>query len=62
MPQAHSHTEACLPSTSLRLPILDGASLTQRVQVPNNQVLGLWVIGNIVQVLGTYMIIRYLDP
>ena len=35
---------------------------TQRVQVPNNQVLGFGVILTIVQVLGKYMIIRYLDP
>ena len=36
--------------------------LTQRVHVPNNEVLGFWVIVVIVQVLGKYMIIRYLDP
>ena len=36
--------------------------LTQRVHVPNNKVLGIWVIGIIVQVLGKYMIIGYLDP
>ena len=29
---------------------------------PRNQVLGFWVIVLIVQVLGRYMIIRYLDP
>ena len=33
-----------------------------RVQVPNILVLGVWVIVIIVQVLGKYMIIRYLDP
>ena len=33
-----------------------------RVQVPNNWVLGFWVIVIIVQVLGKFMIIRYLDP
>ena len=33
-----------------------------RVQVPNNQVLGFWVIVIVVLVLGTYMIIGYLDP
>ena len=33
-----------------------------RVHVPNNWVLGCWVIGIVVQVLGKYMIIRYLDP
>ena len=36
--------------------------LAQGVQVPNNWVLGFWVIVIIVQVLGKYMIIRYLDP
>ena len=30
-----------------------------RVQVPKNQVLGVGVIGSIVQVLGRYMIIEY---
>ena len=33
-----------------------------RVQVPNNWVLGFWVIVIMVQVLGKYMIIKYLDP
>ena len=39
-------------------------SKTQRVQVqvPNKQVLGFWVVVSIVQVLGKYMIISYLDP
>ena len=32
-----------------------------RVQVPNMQVLGIWVIVILVQVLGKYMIIGYLD-
>ena len=36
--------------------------MTHRVQVPHNQVLGFWVIVILVQVLGKYMIIRYLDP
>ena len=36
-------------------------TLTQRVHVPNNLVLGFWVMVVIVQVLGRYMIIRYLD-
>ena len=36
--------------------------LTLRVHVPNNWVLGFWVIVIIVQALGKYMIIRYLDP
>ena len=33
-----------------------------RVHVPNNWVLGIWVIVILVQVLGKYMIVRYLDP
>ena len=36
--------------------------LTQRVHVPNNQVLGIWVPVILVQVLGKYIIIGYLDP
>ena len=36
--------------------------VAQRVHVPNNQVLGFWVFIILVQVLGKYMIIRYLDP
>ena len=36
--------------------------LTLRVHVPNNQVLGTRVIVLIVQALGKYMIMRYLDP
>ena len=35
---------------------------SQRVHVPNNWVLGSQVIVIIVQVLGKYMTIRYLDP
>ena len=35
--------------------------LARRVQVPNNYVLGFRVIVIIVQVLGKYMIIMYLD-
>ena len=34
----------------------------QRVHVPNNWVLGDWLIGIVVQVLGKYTIIGYLDP
>ena len=41
---------------------LHSSWLTQRVHVPNNLVLGIWAIVIIVQVLGKYMIIRYLDP
>ena len=33
-----------------------------RVHVPNNWLLGFWVKVIIVQVLGKYMIIGYLDP
>ena len=40
--------------------ISDGITLT--VHVPNNWVLRVLVIVIIVQVLGKYMIIRYLDP
>ena len=36
--------------------------LTLRVHVPNNLVLGIWVIVIIVQVWGKCIIIRYLDP
>ena len=36
--------------------------ITQRVQVPNNWVLGVWVMGIMVSVLGKYTILRYLDP
>ena len=39
-----------------------GLGFRFRVHVPNNLVLGIWVIVIIVQVLGKYMIIRYLDP
>ena len=33
-----------------------------RVQVPNNSVLGFWGIVIVVEVLGKYMMTRYLDP
>ena len=33
-----------------------------RVHVPNNWVLGIWIMVIIDLVLGKYMIIRYLDP
>ena len=42
------------------LSILDHT--TPRVQVPNNWVLGIWVLVIIVQVWGKYMIIGHLDP
>ena len=32
------------------------------MHVPNSWVLGFWVIVVVVQVLGKYMIIGYLDP
>ena len=38
------------------------ATIILRVQVPDNQVLGYWVIVVIVQVLGKYRIVGYLDP
>ena len=36
--------------------------VTLRVHVPNNLVLGLWVMMIIIEVLGKYVNIRYLDP
>ena len=36
-------------------------TLSLRVQVPNNLILGFWVIVIVVQILGKYMILRYLD-
>ena len=41
---------ACAEATSLR------------VHVPNNWVLGIWIIVTIVQVWDKYMIIGYLEP
>ena len=37
-------------------------TVTQRVQVPNIELLGFRVIIIIVQVLGKYMMVGYLDP
>ena len=37
-------------------------TITQRVRVPNIWVPGIWVIVIIIEVLGKYMIIGYLDP
>ena len=37
-------------------------SFSQRFQVPNNWVLGFWVVVIIVQVLGKCSIITYLEP
>ena len=42
--------------------LLQVGYITQRVRVPNNLVLGFWVIVIIIQVLGKYMVISYLDP
>ena len=44
-----------LKARSMYLPV------TLRVYVPKNWVLGFWVIVIIVQLLGKYMTIRYLD-
>ena len=41
---------------------LDASTNSLRVQVPHNLVLRAWVVVIVVQVLGKYMIIRYLDP
>ena len=41
------------------VPAVDGIPL--RVHVPNNKIFGFWVIVIIVQVLGRYMVIEYLD-
>ena len=43
-------------------PLLGYTYIPQRVRVPNNWLLGIRVIVIIVQVLGKYMIIGYLDP
>ena len=40
----------------------DNSQTSLRVHVPNDWVLGFWVIVIIVQAMGKYMIIRYLDP
>ena len=51
----------CLQAQGLKTRGLLVLGLIQRVQVPNNQVLGIWLIVLIVQVLGKCMIITYLD-
>ena len=63
------HSVSLFPTSALRrYPSLvyrfetSARSFTQRVHVPNNWVLGFWVIVITVQVLGKYMYIRYLDP
>ena len=38
------------------------ACTSQRVHVPNDLVLGIWVVLVVIQVLVKYMIIRYLHP
>ena len=51
----------CNPFQTFKGPCIH-TYISPRVHVPNNLVLGFWVIVIIVQVLGKYMIIRYLDP
>ena len=45
-----------------RGPMVRTFELTLRVHVPNTKVLRIWVIVIVVQVLGKYRIIGYLDP
>ena len=40
----------------------NGFGVSLRVHVPNNWVLGILVIVILVQMLGKYMLIGYLDP
>ena len=40
----------------------DKSGLGFRVQVPNDQLLGTWVIVIMIQISGKYLIIEYLDP
>ena len=47
---------------NLKLKKPNQGKTAERVQVRNNWVLGFGVIVIVVQVLGKYMIIRYLDP
>ena len=50
-------------SSTVDRPLFLTSFLTQRVHVPNNLVLGSWVVVVItVQVWGEYLIIGYLDP
>ena len=57
-------TKNAEPSTVANVwpPRLGVLGLSRRVHVPNNGVLGVWVIVIMVQVRGKYMISRYLDP
>ena len=48
-----------MPPTFVAYP---GETQSLRVHVPNNWVLGIWVMVVIVVVLGKYMGLRYLDP
>ena len=43
-------------------PYANAKALSLRVRVPNSWVPGLGLIVFIMQVLGKYMVIRYLDP
>ena len=56
---AHPFLPPCLPQ---RREIKFREGVAQRVQVPNNQVDGIWLTIIIAQVFGKYMIIRYPDP
>ena len=49
-------------SSGFAIGILEGSRLSLRVQVSNNWVLGAWATVIVVQVLGRYIDIRYLDP
>ena len=52
----------CSIPSSHGVPNANPKKHTQWVHVPNNWVPVIWVIVIAVQVLGTYMIVRYLDP
>ena len=56
------HDASPIASLSLQKSPAREQCLTQRIHVPNNEVLGFWVVVAIVQVLGKYMIFKYLDP
>ena len=50
---AHAHSDSYVTGISPKLSL--------RVQVPNNKVLGIWVIVILVQIFGKHMVIGYLD-
>ena len=50
-----------MPAVTSELELADIPSAL-RVHVPNNGVLGIWVIKIVVQVWGKYTFIGYLDP